>query len=240
MIEGAQARSTPTHCPYCALQCGMTLTEKDGRWSVEARDFPTNRGGLCRKGWTAAELLDAPDRLRTPLMRDRKGDALRSVTWEQALDRIAARFETVARESGPNAVGVFGGGGLTNEKAYMLGKFARVALRTANIDYNGRFCMSSAAAAGLRAFGLDRGLPFPMQDIAETDAVLLAGSNPAETMPPIMQYFEAAARPRRSTDCRRSAPHRDGRACHAAPAAHARDRQCARQRTAAHRHHGAA
>jgi assimilatory nitrate reductase catalytic subunit len=55
----------------------MTLTEKDGRWSVEARDFPTNRGGLCRKGWTAAELLDAPDRLRTPLMRDRKGDALR-------------------------------------------------------------------------------------------------------------------------------------------------------------------
>jgi assimilatory nitrate reductase catalytic subunit len=169
----------------------MTLTEKDGRWSVEARDFPTNRGGLCRKGWTAAELLDAPDRLRTPLMRDRKGDALRSVTWAQALDRIAARFETVARESGPNAVGVFGGGGLTNETAYMLGKFARVALRTANIDYNGRFCMASAAAAGLRAFGMDRGMPFPMQDIAETDAILLTGSNPAETMPPIMQYFEA-------------------------------------------------
>jgi assimilatory nitrate reductase catalytic subunit len=73
----------------------------------------------------------------------------------------------------------------------MLGKFARVALRTANIDYNGRFCMASAAAAGPRAFGMDRGMPFPMQDIAETDAILLAGSNPAETMPPIMQYFEA-------------------------------------------------
>ena len=173
------------------MQCGMTLTEKDGRWSVEARDFPTNRGGLCRKGWTAAELLDAPDRLHTPLMRDRKGDALRAVTWAQALDRIATRFKSVAQESGPNAVAVFGGGGLTNETAYMLGKFARVALRTANIDYNGRFCMASAAAAGVRALGLDRGMPFPMQDIAETDAILLAGSNPAETMPPIMQYFEA-------------------------------------------------
>ena len=51
--------------------------------------------------------------------------------------------------------------------------------------------MSSAAAAGLRAFGLDRGLPFPVADIARADAVLLVGANVAETMPPIMQYFEA-------------------------------------------------
>src|SRR5258708_12647622 len=73
----------------------------------------------------------------------------------------------------------------------MLGKVRRVALRTVNIDYNGSFCMASAAAAGLRAFGIDRGMPFPMQDIAETDAILMIGSNPAETLPPIMQYFEA-------------------------------------------------
>jgi assimilatory nitrate reductase catalytic subunit len=173
------------------MQCGMSLMEENGRWTVGARDFPTNRGGLCRKGWTAAELLHAPDRLRTPLMRDRKGDALRPATWSEALDRIAARFEAVAAESGPNAVAVFGGGGLTNETGYMLGKFARVALRTANIDYNGRFCMASAAAAGLRAFGIDRGMPFPMQDIAGADAILMVGTNPAETLPPIMQYFEA-------------------------------------------------
>ncbi len=86
---------------------------------------------------------------------------------------------------------VFGGGGLTNEKAYMLGKFARVGLQTRHIDYNGRFCMASAAAAGNRALGLDRGLPFPLEDIPGADAILLVGSNPAETMPPIMQYFDA-------------------------------------------------
>ncbi len=182
--------ATLTHCPYCAMQCGMSLTEENGRWTVGARDFPTNRGGLCHKGWTAAELLHAPDRLQTPLVRDSKGDALRPATWPEALDRIATQFKLVAAQSGPNAVAVFGGGGLTNETAYMLGKFARLALRTANIDYNGRFCMASAAAAGLLAFGLDRGMPFPMQDIAETGAILMAGSNPAATMPPIMQYFE--------------------------------------------------
>src|SRR6202007_3025096 len=94
------------------------------------------------------------------------------------------------QQHGRDGVGVFGGGGLTNEKAYLLGKFARVALETSQIDYNGRFCMSSAAAASIKAFGLDRGLPFPLADIAETDAILLAGSNLAETMPPVMQYFQ--------------------------------------------------
>jgi len=51
--------------------------------------------------------------------------------------------------------------------------------------------MASAAAAGIRAFGIDRGLPFPLEDIPDAEAILIAGGNPAETMPPIMQYFEA-------------------------------------------------
>src|SRR6185369_4863021 len=79
-------------------------------------------------------------------------------------------------------------GALTNEKAYLLGKFTRVALKSPNIDYNGRYCMSSAAAGQNRAFGIDRGLPFPVSDIAETRTLMLWGSNCAETMPPIMQW----------------------------------------------------
>lgn len=86
-------------------------------------------------------------------------------------------------------MGVFGGGGLTNEKAYALGKFARVVLGTSQIDYNGRFCMSSAAAAHQRAFGLDRGMPFPLADVARTGCVILVGSNLAETMPPALRYL---------------------------------------------------
>src|ERR1700712_3044594 len=183
---------TETHCPYCALQCGMTL-ERDiaGDWSVSARDFPTNKGGLCRKGWTAGSLLTHPDRLTTPLMRADKASPLRPVSWDAALDRIAGEITRLQALHGRNSIAVFGGGGLTNEKAYLLGKFARVVLGTANIDYNGRFCMASAAAAGLRAFGIDRGLPFPLEDLPGAETILIAGGNPAETMPPIMQYFEA-------------------------------------------------
>ena len=184
-------RRTATHCPYCSLQCGMELVQSPGSpISVAARDFPTNRGGMCRKGWSAAALLQRGDRLTRPLLRDRRGGALRPASWGEALDRVADEMQSCQRRHGRDAVGVFGGGGLTNEKAYLLGKFARVALRTSAIDYNGRFCMSSAATAAQRAFGLDRGMPFPLEDIAATDAILLVGSNLAETMPPAVAYID--------------------------------------------------
>jgi len=157
---------------------------------IEPIEFPTNRGGLCAKGWSAPELLDHPDRLTTPLVRDDRSGPLRAAGWEEALDRIVAAIRRAQGAYGPASVGCFGGGGLTNEKAYQLGKFARVALRTPHIDYNGRFCMSSAATAANRAFGIDRGLPFPLADIAGAQAILLVGSNPADTMPPAMQYFD--------------------------------------------------
>ncbi|MPZ82846.1 MAG: molybdopterin-dependent oxidoreductase [Actinophytocola sp.] len=196
---------TDTHCPYCALQCGMRLT--GGR--VGPREFPTNRGGLCQKGWTAATLLDSPGRLTRPLVRH--GGELVPATWDDALDLVARRLAETQAGHGRDAVAVFGGGGLTNEKAYLLGKFARVALGTATIDYNGRFCMSSAAAAGNRAFGLDRGLPFPVTDLTGAGAVLLAGANPAETMPPFMQHLAGAelivVDPRRSATAEAAALH---------------------------------
>ncbi len=178
-----------THCPYCALQCGMTLRDEGAGVTVAPRDFPTNRGGLCQKGWTSVELLDHPERLTTPLIRPEKGAPLRPASWDEALDRIVSTLRELRATHGPDALAVFGGGGLTNEKAYALGKFARVALGTRYIDYNGRFCMSSAAAAGNRAFGVDRGMPFPLADIGRADVLVLVGANPAETMPPLARYL---------------------------------------------------
>ncbi len=171
-----------TRCPYCALQCAMTLTPAGAGAVVEAGD-----GGLCRKGWTSAALLDSPRRLTHPWVRDGRHGRLREATWDEALDRVADGFRRAQDSGGYDAVGVFGGGGLTNEKAYLLGKFARVALRSSSIDYNGRFCMSSATAGALRAFGLDRGMPFPLVDLDDAGCILLVGSNLAETMPPVMQ-----------------------------------------------------
>ncbi|WP_328871192.1 molybdopterin oxidoreductase family protein [Streptomyces sp. NBC_00287] len=185
-----QNTATPTHCPYCALQCGMNLTAApDGTVELSERaDFPVNRGALCGKGRTAPAVLSSSVRLTSPLVRSEDG-TLMPASWEEALDRVAEGLGRTRTEHGPDACGVFGGGGLTNEKAYTLGKFARVVLGTSQIDYNGRFCMSSAAAAGMKAFGLDRGLPFPLEDIPKSGCVILVGSNLAETMPPSLRFF---------------------------------------------------
>ena len=118
---------------------------------------------------------------------------------------------------------MFGGGGLTNEKAYLLGKFARLALGTSRIDYNGRYCMSSAAAAGNRAFGVDRGLPFPLEDLDGASTILLLGTNVAETMPPFIGHLAGAQAagglvvvdPRRTATARLTD---DGRGLHVQPA----------------------
>jgi len=188
---------TASHCPYCALQCAMTLTVSagtvsvPGTLSIQGRDFPTNRGGLCKKGWTAAELIASPDRILEPMIRQPDG-TFAPARWDTALDLIARRLLDSREQYGPDSVGVFGGGGLTNEKAYQLGKFTRLALGSSRIDYNGRFCMSSAAAASNRAFGVDRGLPFPLDELDAAGTVMLLGSNVAETMPPFIGHLEGA------------------------------------------------
>ncbi|MDQ1114430.1 assimilatory nitrate reductase catalytic subunit [Microbacterium testaceum] len=213
--------SADTHCPYCALQCAMTVSHA-GATTVTGRDFPTNRGGLCAKGWTSAELLASPHRLRMPLMRQSDG-TLAETTWDEALDAVAAAFRSTREVHGPDANAIFGGGGLTNEKAYQLGKFARVALGTSRIDYNGRFCMSSAAAASNRAFGMDRGLPFPVTDLDDARTILLVGSNVAATMPPFLAHLAGARAagglivvdPRRSATARLT---EDGAGTHLQPA----------------------
>jgi len=180
-----------THCPYCAFQCGMHVQgPREEAVITGNKSFPVNKGGLCVKGWNAAATLAHPDRLTTPLLRDAHGELV-PASWDEALAHIVQRIRTIQAQYGKDAVGLFGGGSLTNEKAYLLGKFARVALGSSQIDYNGRFCMSSAAAASITAFGMDRGLPFPVADIPQAEVILLIGSNLAETMPPLMQYFEA-------------------------------------------------
>src|SRR5689334_24768142 len=100
---------TRTHCPYCSLQCGMTL-ERKGRTGLEVRpwvEFPVNEGGLCRKGWAAAELRGHRERLTTPMIRDRATGELRAAGWDEALDLIASKVSDLQKNYGPDSVAVF-------------------------------------------------------------------------------------------------------------------------------------
>src|SRR5581483_6235089 len=111
-------------------------------------------GKLCPKGVKRYLQDEHPDRLTAPLERV-EGVGFRPTTWEQALERTAREIRRIQAAHGNDAFAVLTGASLTNERAYLMGKFARVALRTANIDYNGRLCMVSAAAASKKVFGID-------------------------------------------------------------------------------------
>src|SRR3954447_17393646 len=90
------SRTTLTNCPYCSLQCGMSVTAGDRPATLVPADFPTNRGGLCSKGWSSTELLDHPDRLSRPLVRAVAGDRtspLVETAWEHALERLVTGIE---------------------------------------------------------------------------------------------------------------------------------------------------
>jgi assimilatory nitrate reductase catalytic subunit len=186
-------RLVPTHCCFCGVQCGMYLkVDGEGRvFGLEPRDHDINKMRLCPKGVVAYQQVTHPDRLVTPLVRDRRGDPLRPASWDEALDRVVAEIRRIQEAYGRDAFGVYSGSSLATEVTYLMGKFARVALGTKHVDYNGRLCMVSAAAANKKAFGIDRAAN-PWADILETQVVLVAGSNVAETFPVMTNYLWGA------------------------------------------------
>ncbi len=169
------------------MQCAMEL-RADG--SVKPLEHPINGGKLCVLGLSSGALVSNGDRIVQPLVR-RHGELV-ATTWEHALEVATLGFIETARTFGKSATAAYGGGSLSNEKSYLVGKFARTILQTPHIDYNGRYCMSSAAAAQNIAFGMDRGLNRPLADIQKHDLIFIAGSNAAECLPMLMPHFQEA------------------------------------------------
>ncbi len=190
LAEVSQTEPLTTHCCYCSMQCAMDLHPKeDGSLQIKpSQHFPVATGRLCQKGLNAHVHTSHSARVMFPMKRTEQGQWMES-SWEHAYEQIAVTIQKLQAEYGLDAVGVYGGGSLTNEVSYLLGKFTRVALRSKYIDYNGRYCMSSAAAAGNKAFGVDRGLTMPLSEIPKASFIILAGTNIAECQPTMMPYL---------------------------------------------------
>ena len=178
-----------THCCFCGQQCGIQLRVNNNKvvgfepWE----DFPFNKGKLCPKGVKRYMQDEHPDRLKTPLQRV-EGSGFEPLGWEPAMERVVGEIRRIQQAFGKDAFALLTGASLTNEKAYLMGKFARVALQTANIDYNGRLCMVSAGAASKKIFGIDRSAN-PWSDIPKARVILVAGANIAECAPITTDYL---------------------------------------------------
>ena len=184
-------RLVQTHCCFCGQQCGIQLKVKDNEvigfepWE----EFPLNRGMLCPKGVKRYLQGSHPDRLLSAQQRDPKSAAgFRSVPYDDAIRTTAAAIGRIQSDHGKDAFAVLSGASLTTEKTYLMGKFARVCLKTPYIDYNGRLCMVSAAAGNKKAFGIDRAAN-PWSDILGADVVWISGANVAECAPITTNYI---------------------------------------------------
>jgi len=179
-----------THCCFCGQQCGIQLKVKDNEvigfepWY----EFPFNQGKLCPKGVKRYLQGSHPDRLLHAYARDTAAPGgFRALAYSQAIERVAQEIARIQSQYGNDAFAVLSGASLTTEKTYLMGKFAHMCLRTANIDYNGRLCMVSAAAGNKKAFGIDRAAN-PWNDILGAEVVWISGANVAECAPITTDY----------------------------------------------------
>jgi len=192
--EGYEGRDEPdklvkTHCCFCGMQCGIQLSVKENKvvgfepWM----EFPFNEGRLCPKGVQRYLQNNHPDRLLGPLKRV-EGQGFVPTSWEEAMKKTVREINRIQKEYGNDSFAMLSGVSLTNEKSYLVGKFARVALKTKNLDYNGRLCMVSAGAGNKKAFGLDRASN-NYSDLEYAEVIFVTGANISETFPTLTHWI---------------------------------------------------
>jgi ferredoxin-nitrate reductase len=192
---------TKTLCPYCGVGCGLevlppaqsgkpTNRDADGvpTWQVRGdRTHPSSKGMICVKGATIAESLHK-DRLRYPMMRRSLEEPFRRVSWNEALNQITSRMQTLRLTGRSDSICMYGSGQFQTEDYYIAQKLMKGCLGTNNFDANSRLCMSSAVSGYIQSFGAD-GPPCCYEDLDLTDCAFLIGTNTAECHPILFNRF---------------------------------------------------
>ncbi len=143
---------------------------------------------VCVKGATIAESLEK-DRLRYPMVRDSLDEQFRRASWDEALERVVNRIQSVFSTLGPDAICMYGSGQMQTEDYYVAQKLLKGCLGTNNFDSNSRLCMSSAVAGYAQSFGSD-GPPCCYEDLDLTDCAFLIGTNAAECHPIVFNRLQ--------------------------------------------------
>ncbi len=176
---------TDSICTLCPVGCNLRLDERSHtlRRIVARENMAVNDEWICDKGRFLHQYVDHPQRLRTPLVRDGKGAALREATWDEALGRVAASLDELATMQGAGAVGGVASGRVSNEAAYLFQKFFRALVGTNNVDFPDGSAVK-AQPSGLSA----------ITDIAKSDVIVLVGIDPSEAAPVLALHIKRAVR----------------------------------------------
>lgn len=197
-LEHSAASQTRTKartatCPYCGVGCRITAEIEGDRIAriYADKNHAPNFGMLCQKGAALGdpEIWNEQGRLTHPMIRLRKGEPLRRVSWDEAASFIADRLAAIRAAHGDESVAFYGSGQCDTEASYVFSKFFKGYLRTNHVDSNSRLCMSSAVAAYIEAFGSD-GPPTCYDDIPHAHAFLILGANMAVNHPVLFNLIK--------------------------------------------------
>ncbi|MER6446760.1 bifunctional nitrate reductase/sulfite reductase flavoprotein subunit alpha [Streptomyces venezuelae] len=187
--EATTGQRVRTVCSYCGVGCGVVLdiaTGGDGRRTVAKvagdKQHPANAGRLCTKGATHADMLAAPGRLTTALVRAERGAGPTPAPVDAAVTEAAGRLREILDAHGPDALALYVSGQMSLEAQYLANKLAKGFLRTNQIESNSRLCMASAGTGYKLSLGAD-GPPGSYEDFERADAFLVIGANMADCHP---------------------------------------------------------
>ena len=189
-----ETKKVLTTCPHCATGCQFYLVVRDNKIvDVEAADGPSNHGLLCVKGRNGSfDFVHSPDRITTPLIKNRETGKFEPATWEEAISYTAKRLMEIKEKYGNESLAGFACSRSANEDVYMVQKMVRTCFGNNNTDNCARVCHSATVAGLAKTLG-SGAMTNPIYDIThDVDAILLVGSNPEEAHPVVgMQIRQA-------------------------------------------------
>jgi ferredoxin-nitrate reductase len=159
-------------CGYCGVGCGL---EYEGDSLVGDVTYPINSGKVCSKGVSELVSIQTPTRHLRPVIRNDINENFTITSWEESINTIANKI----KQAEPKKVGLYLSGQLLTEDYYVANKLGKGFIGTNNVDTNSRTCMASAVVGLKKSIGADF-VPTRMDDIFDSDLLILAGANTAE------------------------------------------------------------
>ena len=189
-----ETKKVLTTCPHCATGCQFYLVVRDNKIvDVEAADGPSNHGLLCVKGRNGSfDFVHSPDRITTPLIKNKETGKFEPASWEEAISYTAKRLMEIKEKYGNESLAGFACSRSANEDVYMVQKMVRTCFGNNNTDNCARVCHSATVAGLAKTLG-SGAMTNPIYDIThDVDTILLVGSNPEEAHPVVgMQIRQA-------------------------------------------------
>ncbi|TAL39564.1 MAG: formate dehydrogenase subunit alpha [Alphaproteobacteria bacterium] len=182
--EGLGDRDVLTTCAYCGVGCSFKAEVK-GKQIVRMipyKEGKSNEGHSCVKGRFAWTYATHPDRITSPMIREKTTDPWRKVSWDEALAYTASEFKRIQKQYGRNAIGGIASARCTIEETFLVQKMVRACFGNNNIDNCARVCHSPTGYGLKMTLGTSAGT----QDFASVDhadVVMVVGSNPTDAHP---------------------------------------------------------